>query len=95
MACGLPVVATDVGDVLEMVSAENKNFVVDKTSDLLFEQALAKLCDDAQLRQSVGAANMHKCRAEYDERVMFQRYRALYSSLTAESQREKQKILQQ
>jgi glycosyltransferase involved in cell wall biosynthesis len=81
MACGLPVVATDVGDVREMVAKANKNYIVDKNSDLLFDHALARLCGDKQLRQSIGLANMHKCRAEYDERFMFQRYRDIYSSL--------------
>lgn len=81
MATGLPVVSTDVGDVLEMVSEENKQFIVDKNNCSLFSEKLLQLCRDENLRQSVGLANYHKCRKFYDEQLMFQRYRDLYSSL--------------
>lgn len=81
MATGLPIVSTDVGDVREMVAEENKDFIVDKSNTPLFVEKLLQLCVDKKLRQSIGLANYHKCRECYDEQLMFQRYRDLYSSL--------------
>ncbi len=78
MAAGLPIVSTPVGDVPRMVSAENAPFVTGSDAVLL-RDSLQPLVLDAGLRARVGAANQAKARAEFDERVMIARYRALYA----------------
>jgi glycosyltransferase involved in cell wall biosynthesis len=74
MAAGLPVVATAVGDVPQMVSAENREYVVPAQD---FAAALARLADDAAARRSIGGANEKKARENFDENVMAAHYAAL------------------
>jgi glycosyltransferase involved in cell wall biosynthesis len=71
MAAGLPVVATDVGDVRRMVAAENRDLIVKRDAGSLagaLRQALAS---------AAGAANRARARAEFDQAAMFRRYRSL------------------
>jgi glycosyltransferase involved in cell wall biosynthesis len=74
MAAGLPVAATDVGDVAQMVSAENWNFVVPADN---FAAALSQLAANEAARRAVGVANMRKARKSFDERDMAERYAEL------------------
>ena len=74
MGAGLPVVSTAVGDVAQMVSAENRDYVVPAEN---FTAALARLIDDAAARRSIGAANEKKARETFDENVMAERYAEL------------------
>lgn len=78
MAAGLPVVSTDVGDVRNMVSAENRPFIVPKEDEGRFGAMLARLVGDASLRSALGDANRAKARAEFGESDMLARYSALY-----------------
>ncbi|MDN3645808.1 glycosyltransferase [Pontixanthobacter aestiaquae] len=80
MAAGIPVASTDVGDVADMVSEANGSFIVSKSDETGLANALKKLGDDANLRKTVGEANRVKALAEYDEKVMIDTYRRLYSS---------------
>jgi glycosyltransferase involved in cell wall biosynthesis len=74
MAAGLPVVATAVGDVAQMVSDENRDYVVPAE---LFGAALARLAGDAAARRTIGQANEQKARDDFDERGMAARYAEL------------------
>ena len=74
MAAGLPVVATAVGDVPQMVAAENSAYVVPPHA---FEAALARLTDDRPARRALGRANELKARESFDENVMAARYAEL------------------
>ena len=66
MAAGLPVAATDVGDIASMVAAENRPFItpLDETA---LAKAIASLIRDPALRQRVGAANRAKAVAEFGQ----------------------------
>jgi L-malate glycosyltransferase len=75
MAAGLPCVSTDVGDVCDMVSEENRFAVGDKN---VMAAALRRFLADPALRRSVGEANRRKAAHQYDEAVMISRYAALY-----------------
>jgi glycosyltransferase involved in cell wall biosynthesis len=77
MAAGLPIAATDVGDIRRMVAAENLPFVVPPYDETLGE-ALGKLLMNAESRRSIGAANREKAQREYDEDKMFAAYGALF-----------------
>jgi glycosyltransferase involved in cell wall biosynthesis len=77
MAAGLPVVATDVGDVKEMVSDPNRAFVVPPKDEAAFSRALSRLLSDATLRRELGAANAAKARAEFGAERMAEHYRRL------------------
>lgn len=78
MAAGLPAVATDVGDVRAMVSAENRPFVVPADDEASFAAALAQLAGDQALRSAVGTANRAVAAERYGEREMIAAYAALY-----------------
>lgn len=77
MAAGLPVAATDVGDVRIMVAPENRAFVVPR-EDAMLAGALGTLVADAGLRARLGAANREKARGDYDQESMFAAYGALF-----------------
>ncbi len=73
MAAGLPVVATDVGDVRLMVSAANRPFIVARDAGAIAE-ALAK----AIKATNAGPENQARARAEYDCAAMVARYAVLW-----------------
>lgn len=81
MASGLPVAATDVGDVSAMVAPENLPFVVADEAGL--SEALGRLARDADLRKSLGQANRARAEARYGEQAMFDAYAALYGNALA------------
>jgi L-malate glycosyltransferase len=80
MAAGVPVVSTDVGDVAAMVSKENLPLIIAPKDEIAFRAALTRLAGDANLRAAVGVTNQVKARAQYDETVMINAYKALYES---------------
>ena len=78
MAAGLPVVATAVGDIPAMVSADNRPLIVSPDDEAGFAAALDSLADRPDLPASIGRANREKAVAHYDEKVMIARYARLY-----------------
>jgi glycosyltransferase involved in cell wall biosynthesis len=80
MAAGLPVVATDVGDVLCMVSTLNRPFIVPPEDEQGFAQSLAALAADPDLRRTIGEANRRVAVEKFSVDAMTQAYRALYFS---------------
>ncbi len=80
MAAGLPVVATDVGDVCAMVSPENRRFVVPVDDEAGFAVALGQLIASRDLRHRLGTTNRAVARERYGEDAMIAAYRALYGA---------------
>jgi glycosyltransferase involved in cell wall biosynthesis len=78
MAAGLPVVATAVGDILSMVSDDNRPLIVERDDEAAFAAALDTLAQRRDLRRSIGRANRQKAAAEYDEARMIELYARLY-----------------
>lgn len=83
MAAGLPVVATDVGDVRQIVSVPNQPLVVPPLRQDDFSHALARLCDGPALRKALGEANRALAQTAYDEDDMIRAYGALYERAMA------------
>jgi glycosyltransferase involved in cell wall biosynthesis len=81
MAAGLPIAAPRVGDVAAMVASENGPLLSAPGDEVGLAQTLNTLATDAVLRDRLGEANRAKAVAEYDEKRMIERYRALYSGL--------------
>jgi glycosyltransferase involved in cell wall biosynthesis len=80
MAAGLPVVAPAVGDIAEMVSDANREFIAPAGNEEELRMALVQLAVSKDLRKEVGEANRAKAVAHFDEAKMIATYRRLYSS---------------
>ena len=79
MAAGLPVAATDVGDVAEMLAEPNRPFVTAR-DDAALAAALATLIDRPELRRDLGAANRARAERDYDEATMVRAYAELFGA---------------
>jgi len=78
MMAGLPVVATNVGDVMTMVSEENKPFIVAVDDEVSLLQSLEKLIANPDLRELVGKANQQKARSYFDRNTMITEFEKLF-----------------
>ena len=77
MAMGLPVVATDVGDVRAMLPEAQQEFVVANADEDGLTAAMAALATDASLRQQLGGLNRNRVVASFGNERMFSRYNDL------------------
>lgn len=77
MAAGLPIAATDVGDVRTMLAEENQPQLSAPDDAALAASLLALLRDPAG-RARIGAANRAKALREFDQERMFAAYAALF-----------------
>ncbi len=77
MAAGLPVAATEAGDVPVMVAPENAPFIVPPGDAAALAGALDFLARNAALRQHIGLANQRRARETYDVAAMVAAYRVL------------------
>jgi glycosyltransferase involved in cell wall biosynthesis len=76
------VASLDVGDVGEMVSDENRPFIVPYRDEALAE-ALASLVADPRLRAGIGSANRKRVRNVYRASDMAARYQFLIEATLA------------
>ena len=81
MSAGLPIVATDVGDIHLMVSNENRGQIVDRDDDAAFARALALLADRADVRTRLGQGNLRKAQRDYQDGPMIAAYADLYNQV--------------
>lgn len=82
MASGLPVAATDVGDVANMLDAANRPYVVAREDGALAD-ALAVLVTRSDLRTALGAANQARAKTVFAEEGMVSAWRDQFNSLIA------------
>jgi glycosyltransferase involved in cell wall biosynthesis len=81
MAAGLPVVATDVGDVSRVVQDTTTGFVVPTQAPHEIASALRKLLDDPDLRARLGAAGRQRVQEHFSSAVTAARLSELYAEL--------------
>jgi glycosyltransferase involved in cell wall biosynthesis len=79
MAAGLPVAATDVGDVAAMLAEANRPFV-SALDDTALAAAIKTLLERPELRAALGAANRARAERDYDEATMVRGYAALFGA---------------
>ena len=80
MAAGLTVVSPSVGDVADIVSAENLPLITPPGDEAALAAALIKAGTDPALRSAVGAANRVRAVAEFGEEAMIRAYRRTYAA---------------
>lgn len=78
MAVGLPVVASPVGAIPEMVDVPDGGFLISGNDVRGYVEALTQLRDDPDLRQRMGRYNRAKARREYDFDVVVERLCVIY-----------------
>jgi glycosyltransferase involved in cell wall biosynthesis len=86
MAARLPVAGVDVGDVKDMVSVENRPFIVNQESTAL-AGAMLSLLSDSKMRSRVGAANRQRVCKDYTLDRMVRSYTDLYLDLIQSTSR--------
>ncbi len=83
MAAGLPVAATDVGDIKAMVAEENRQFVGNVADEAALTGALRMLLRDGALRAKLAAANQAKAKAEFSIDTMIETYDWYFGDISA------------
>lgn len=81
MAAGLPVVATDVGDVRTVVLDGETGFVVRTHSPDLLAQALRKVLTDPRAARSMGDRGLQRVKEQFSSESTVERIDALYASV--------------
>lgn len=84
MAAGLPVVASDVGGLRELVAAEESGILVPAGSPAPLAVALSRLVDAPELRASLGAEGRRRVEAGFTIERCREAHLALYARLLAE-----------
>lgn len=79
MAAGLPVVATDVGAVRDMIADGNAGLLVPPCAPEQMAAKLAQLAADSRLRHSIGRANMERFRQRWNADLMIDGYAQIIS----------------
>jgi glycosyltransferase involved in cell wall biosynthesis len=83
MCSGLPVVATDVGDIRSMVPEEQLGFLVPLGSgepEARLSRLFEDLALDAALRARLGRQNRERVLDRYTFETMFEAYRKTYQT---------------
>lgn len=80
MAQGLPVVATDSGDISKMVSEENTGFLTGEKSPFQISYCLAKLVENKELRAFIGNKNLDKLKQQFTLQIMAEKIAEIYNS---------------
>ena len=84
-ACGLPVVATRVGGIPEVVSDGKSGFLVPPQDPVAMAGAINRLQADPQLSQRMSLAARTRAEAKFSLQQMIDRYRSWYEEVLVES----------
>jgi glycosyltransferase involved in cell wall biosynthesis len=83
MACGLPVVASDVGGIPDQVAEGESGYLVPVGDDQLMARRIAMLLDNPTQRAEMGRWACNRAHAEFSITRMTQNYLDYYASVLA------------
>ena len=83
MACGLPVVASDVGGIPDQIAEGQSGFLVPVGDAKLMAKRIGALLDDPELRRTMGLWASKRAHAEFGLPVMAGNYFSFYESIMA------------
>ena len=81
MACGLPVISTDVGSIVEIIDNNNTGIIVEKQSSVALAKAITALKQDNSLRQYIAERAMLFARQNCDVSAMKDRMNAVFLTI--------------
>lgn len=82
MACALPVVATDVGAVREMLVSGEEGFIVAPGDVDALSGALISLAGESETRKRIGVRARERVMRDFTVETMVRRYAALFSEVS-------------
>ena len=82
MACGVPVVATRVGDVADIVEPGVTGLLVDTRDAAALQTAIGKILSDEAVARRMSAAAQARTVERFSSAAMAQQYRAIYERVT-------------
>jgi glycosyltransferase involved in cell wall biosynthesis len=82
MACGVPVISTDVGIVPELFGPLQREFMLPERSTAAFEAALERLAADPELRMALSRENLERIR-EWTWQATAERWRGFFHKILA------------
>ncbi len=90
MACGVPVVATDVGGVSEVVRDGETGFLAPRDDRAMYREKLAELLFDSPRAQAMGRAARRDVEVRFSREGVVSQYEALYRRVLERDRPEKQ-----
>ena len=93
MAAGLPVVATDVGGVRELVRDGFTGYLVRAHTPQAFAEPVIQLLRNPDLRSAMGRRGLERARADFEISGTVKRLQQFYVDAVASTQRRKTRIL--
>ena len=86
LSCGVPVVASKIGGIPELVKDGETGYLVEAEDVDMFEERLRKLLDNPQKRRQMGQKGREHMMENYDSRNIAQRIKQVYEKVLASSQ---------
>ncbi|MCX7148611.1 MAG: glycosyltransferase [Rhodocyclales bacterium] len=83
MLCGLPIVTTPVGAILEAVSDDNTALIVPPRDAAALAAAIARLLDDSTLATRLGDAARRVASADFSREAMLDSMETLFRQATS------------
>ena len=78
MSVGLPIIATPVGAIPEVIRESVNGFLIPTGNTLRLANRIIKLALDKDLRRKMGVNNIKKVREEYDFRIIANKLHQIY-----------------